>query len=503
MKLQEDRLQLDHDNERNVWRTLFVSDIFEKATIAHYWVINALDECTNFTTLLDSMLSKMDVSIPLRIFITSRETPELCRLFASLGPRREEEIKRVLDEIPRGMAPLYHCALDTMAIATSGKSLAKAILAWTTCGMRPLTLRGLECALEIDLKDKFSQARRDYQDVFLKLNILTWIYNVAESKDLGLVIRAAEDLKTYANSRTAERSPLRRDIKGARSWSVDLQRVTAKFADALIASPSAIYSRIPPFCPTDSAIHAIAAPRKKLSITGVSAFSWDDRLSCLDFGEGQTSALCYGADFLAVGLKGGRVVLYHPNSCHEYRSLSHGGAVIHLQFRERSDMLASSGLKTVHVWKFRTGQQICRLPFPRRCIGLVFCENLLMAASNQNEFHCCDLDHEAAECTKRPWRDCPDDGSLFLNRPPSALSIAIAHRMMAVAYSGKPIAIWDLEQDAYYGSCSKKLPSGEPSTHPVVALLFNPNPSIELLAVSYLDGELAILDPFADTEVEK
>ncbi|AEO64413.1 uncharacterized protein THITE_123781 [Thermothielavioides terrestris NRRL 8126] len=673
-QLKDDRGLLDHDNERNLWRTLFSSNILKRATIPHCWVIDALDECTNFAPFLDSMLSEVGTSARLQIFITSRETPEICRLFASLGPFQhiqghisaedtlpdierivaercqsffndskesrgvlekriiekskgsflwtvlvldelstafsEEEIKRVINEVPRGMDHLYRRALDTMAAAARGKVLAKAILTWVTCVVRPLTVRGLECALEIDLKDKFPrlgeiirtlcgqlvtidssdrvqmvhdtarefllneslnsefairsaeahtriarvcleyltgpelkpprmegrQLRHPPQpiqrnefltyscetfsshlvradptadhalalvDEFLKLNILTWIQIAAETRKLGLMIRTAEDLRTYASLCMVERSPLRPDNQAVRAWSVDLKRVAAKFADALVASPSSIYSRIPAFCPPDSAIHAIGGQGKRLSVTGLPAFSWDDRLSCLDFGARQTSALCYGEEFLAVGLRGGQVVLYHLLSCQEYRTLSHGEAVLHLQFREHSDMLASCGLRTLHVWNFRTGQQLHRLGSPQRCIGLVFYDNLLMAASNQNEFHCWDLDHEAAEQAKRPWRHGPDDGSPPPSIAPAALSIATSHRMMAVAYSGKPITIWDLEQNAYYGSCGKKLPSGSTSTHPIVALLFNPNPRIELLAASYLDGELVIIDPFADREIEK
>ncbi|UKZ71031.1 uncharacterized protein TrAtP1_011999 [Trichoderma atroviride] len=74
--------------------------------------------------------------------------------------------------------------------------------------------------------------------------------------------------------------------------------------------------------------------------------------------------------------------------------------------------------------------------------------------------------------------------------------------MLAVAYSGQPITLWDMEEDAYAGSCGKKLSSGETSTHVVVALAFNPNPDISLLAVAYLDGDLALLDPFADQQLE-
>ncbi len=677
MKLQEDRLRVDHDNDRNIWRALFSPTVLEKATVPHYWVIDALDECNNFAPLLDSMLSKLDTNTRLRVFITSREIPELSRLFAGLGSHRlkqgqisaaetlpdierivtarggsfcteseesrevleksiiekskgsflwtilvleelstafsEEEIKRVLSEVPRGMEPLYHRALDTMALATRGKTLAKAILSWTTCVMRPLTLRELECALEIDLQDKFPklgetirtlcgqfvtvdatgrvqmvhETAREFlldegldsefavcraeahtritktcleylsgdelkpprterrggpsravqpgrrsefltysvatfsshlakadpssdrvlglADKFLKLNVLTWIRNIADTRNLGLMIRAAEDLKAYANSCAVERSPLRRDIQSVRAWSVDLQRIAAKFADALIVSPTAIYSRIAPFCPAGSAIYAATStpPRQRLSVAGLPAFQWDDRLSCLDFGGGETTALCYGNEFLAVGLRGGRIVLYHPSSAQEYWSLSHGETVMHLRFQEQSDLLSSVGLKMIHVWNVRTGQQLHRLPSPRRCVALTFYDNLLVAASNQNVLHSWDLDDGATEQTKRPWRDSGDVDSPFLNRSPSVVSIAVAHRMMAVAYSCKPITIWDLEQDAYYGSCGKKLPSGETSTHPIVALLFNPNAAIELLAASYLDGELVIIDPFSDRELEK
>lgn len=74
--------------------------------------------------------------------------------------------------------------------------------------------------------------------------------------------------------------------------------------------------------------------------------------------------------------------------------------------------------------------------------------------------------------------------------------------MLAAAYSRRPIVLWDLEEDVYYGSCGKKLSDGRTSTHPVTALVFNPNPAIDLLVVSYLDGELVLLNPFDDQTLE-
>lgn len=50
--------------------------------------------------------------------------------------------------------------------------------------------------------------------------------------------------------------------------------------------------------------------------------------------------------------------------------------------------------------------------------------------------------------------------------------------MLAVAYNGKPVILWDVEADSYYGKTGKKLPSGESSTHPITVLVFNPNEAV-------------------------
>ena len=92
VNLQTDRFRIDHENERSLWKALFVSGAFEAATTTHFWVIDALDECADSAPFLDSMLSKLDITRTwLRVFIISRETAELCRLFSGLGPRRHKQ----------------------------------------------------------------------------------------------------------------------------------------------------------------------------------------------------------------------------------------------------------------------------------------------------------------------------------------------------------------------------------------------------------------------------
>ncbi|KAM7184137.1 hypothetical protein V8F20_012346 [Naviculisporaceae sp. PSN 640] len=525
----------------------------------------------------------------------------------------EEDAKHVLDELPHGMECLYHRALDSISQATRGRTLAYTILEWTCCAMRPLTVRELEGALEIQTKDKFPnlgdtitslcgqlvtidradrvqiihETARDFltdEDLssdfpirkrevhtkmanvclkylvsdelkpprtgrrpgagqpssrsnrrsaffsyalaafshhltmadpsandllclvstFLKGNILTWMENIAQQRSLSLMVRVAKDLKTYHELCIAERSPSSLDMRRLKTWTADLQRVAAKFSDALITSPSSIYSTIPPFCPAQSAIYNTSGSGKRPAIVGLPNLEWDDRLSCIDFRKNKTSSLCYGGECLAVGLIGGLIALYHPTSAQEFRTLEHGETVTQLEFKGRTDILASCGMKTIKVWDVRTGVCLQVLQAPRKCLKMWFDDHILLAASSKSEIHSWDIrETPAIPQEKRVWRDSDDEDAVFLARPPMAFSIGVAHQMLAVAYSGQPITIWDLEGDAYYGTCGKRLATGDTATHPLQALQFNPNKTIELLAASYLDGDLVILDPFNDIEIER
>ncbi|KAL9122320.1 MAG: hypothetical protein Q9187_001129 [Circinaria calcarea] len=339
-------------------------------------------------------------------------------------------------------------------------------------------------------------------DKFLKSNVLSWIEVIAQTQKLILLVRAAKNLKVYLNSCAAERSPLGREMQNIRGWTTNLIRIVMKFADALITSPSAIYSLILPFCPTESTVYNTANHGRRLSIVGLSNAQWDDRLSCIDFRQGQTSAVCHGDEFFAVGLSTGVVALYHATSCQEYKVLNHGEAVKFLQFKNKTSLMASCGMKTIRIWDTRSGEVIHNFQDPQRFIGLAFDKNLLIAASYKNYLASWDLDNNGAQRPNRPWNDSGEHINTPSRHPPCAISISVSHKMLTVAYSGRPITLWDLEEDTYYGSCGKKLPSGETSTHLVTALVFNPNPAIGLLAASYLDGELVLLDPFNDQNSE-
>ncbi|KAA8647158.1 hypothetical protein EYZ11_003853 [Aspergillus tanneri] len=666
LEMQKNDIKLDSTDERIIWRKLFLSGIFQAKLEKHYWVIDALDESANIASFFDTVLAKLDLSIPLRILVTSRERAEIGKHLSGLDSHAFQsekistsdtlndikllveararslmvkddkdrvvlmdkileksqgsflwtvlvldelsysytrlEINQVLEEVPPGMELLYQRSLDSMSLASRGKQLSSAILTWSTCATRPLKSNELAYALKLDTGDSFpklqdaigavcgqlvtvdkfdnvrlvhetvrefllrddlasefaintgvahtriarvcllyltgeemkpprsrrsasvftGEQRAEFStyayatfsyhlskadplahdvflllDKFLKSNILSWIEVIARSKDLTPLIRTAKHLKVYLNSCKVQRSPLSGAMQTIKGWTTDLVRIAAKFADALIISPSSIYSLILPFCPKKSTVYKTTHPGRKLSVVGLSSTEWDDRLTSIEFRQSQTTAICYGDEFFAVGLSSGRIAVYNATTYQEYRSLNHGEAVRILQVGGKPELIAACGLESIHLWEIRHGHLIHRFQSPHRSVGLAFDRDLLIVACSKNYLTSWDLSNDGVRLPDRPWNDS-EDTNIKTRRVPSAISISVGHQMLAAVYSGRPITLWDLREDTYYGSCGKKLPDGETSTHLVTALIFNPNPAINRLVASYLDGDLVLLDPFTD-----
>ena len=181
----------------------------------HYWVVDALDECSaaerrNYDNLF-TMLSKIDDRVLLKVFLTSRPSSDLERLLAPLPVVSEqittentqvdirlyvenhsedlpeetresliqrivekssgcflwtvlvmqqlqdvyslEETEKVLEEIPEEMEPLYHRNVQIMSNNQRTKRLAMTILRWTVCAIRPLTVDELKEAIKLDIND--------------------------------------------------------------------------------------------------------------------------------------------------------------------------------------------------------------------------------------------------------------------------------------------------------------------------------------------------------------
>jgi hypothetical protein len=78
---QDDGLTAEMNDIRGLWRQIFVQRIFRiEPQQQHYWVIDALDECNGHKELFP-LLAKIDDKYPLSVFLTSRRTLELDKLF--------------------------------------------------------------------------------------------------------------------------------------------------------------------------------------------------------------------------------------------------------------------------------------------------------------------------------------------------------------------------------------------------------------------------------------
>lgn len=676
--LHKEDAQLDGENERSIWRKIFVSKILRLLTTVHYWVIDGLDECEGSEAFIESLISQLDPTANLRILITARDMPKLKAAFLKLGSHRycemdvssvdtvqdietvikaksdsltvkndkirtailekvleksrgsflwtilvleelantygEVELKKVLDEVPQDMNSLYQRVLDSMRLTTTegGRKVAKAILKWVSCATRPLSTAELTGALNLDLGDKYdaleemipklcgqlvaldkfgnvqivhetvreyltrdglqsdfavdkSQAHTRIAEIclqyltgdemrpsttrkrgprrnpitisadsrmkfsryacaafshhlananaesidllipvskFLESNVLSWIESVAHSKILTPIIRAAKDLRKYIKK--CDVRPIGKEIQAIKASTTDLVRIVAKFRDALIADPGAIYNLIPPFCPSSTTLHkaGVRGRTTRLSINGLSYDHWDDRLTCIGLQDDDFTSIAYGDDLFAVGTASGTITIYHATSCEEHKTFNHGEPLRLLHFKPKSDVLVSCGLKKLTVWNSRTGDAIYKLQAPPRPIALHFDNKLLIVASRRNFLRSWDLKNNATLQVDRPWSHSDEDTEKPCRLQPCAISFSAGHQKMAVAYFGQPITIWDLEYDEYYGSCGKIHDNGETSRHLVTSLAFNPNPDIELLAASYLDGQLVLLDPFEGRELE-
>ncbi|KAJ2974337.1 hypothetical protein NUW58_g8689 [Xylaria curta] len=198
-----------------VWSRIFATAISKvRLKKPQYWVIDALDECKNGQELMN-FLRKIQEMWPLCILVTSRTgvdpylnttNPSMevisetlsednksdiacflsanlhhlpgattsaqqdisdrilrnsrgCFLWVNLVLRElrqvhtAAEISQVLDNNPSDMNALYTRILDEMSHAKFGKDLAKAILTWTTCAFRPLSVDEIHFAIEKDIQD--------------------------------------------------------------------------------------------------------------------------------------------------------------------------------------------------------------------------------------------------------------------------------------------------------------------------------------------------------------
>ncbi|KAJ9155418.1 GPI inositol-deacylase [Pleurostoma richardsiae] len=80
VKLWHDGSTFDVDDDRTIWTKLFKKGIFQaRVYTTQYWVIDAIDECSKYQEFF-TMLKGERPNFPLRIFITSRNVPDMTKI---------------------------------------------------------------------------------------------------------------------------------------------------------------------------------------------------------------------------------------------------------------------------------------------------------------------------------------------------------------------------------------------------------------------------------------
>ena len=673
LQLEESGVTIEKNDERPIWRKLFLGGVFQATVVQpQYWVIDALDECSRFQSLFP-MISNLPSFIPLRIFLTSRKTQEIQRLFGQLTPKAthlevlaldtiddiklfvtaridrlpveegessaklvdrilaksngsflwvrlviqelehvwsEEGIEDVLNEIPADMTMLYTRTLEQMSKVTRAAKLVKAVLTWTVCASRILTLREMQCALKLDINETVQsleksiastcghlvfvdqqsriqiihQTARDFllqenldsefavkrsegharlatkcleylsssgfkaprtpmsklgikseptKDLaladyasaffsdhlykassfdsqpwdalyeFLGTNVLTWIEYLAKSGDLHHITRTATNMRAYLDRRAKYYPPIGQQVQTVEAWSVDMIRVSAKFRTNLLSSPNSIHWLVPPMCPAESIIaRKFTSPHRGLTVKGSTVKKWNDCLSQINYTGSQATAVCCGDRHFAVGLSTGKIVVYSGVSLQQQHVLDHIERVRLLRIGVQNKFIASSGLRHVRVWDLNTGHQIWSFNTLHQALSLDFTDEdeCLLAATQGHFIACWDL-LNGTERARIHWHD-GFRGAVneHRHRPSPAHAVLSPDRsLLAVSYRGRPILLFDIKSEVYFGECVRRsgLSAGSAATHyPPVAMVFNPNREFNILITSYGDGELVIYNPW-------
>ncbi|KAK6860641.1 NACHT and WD domain protein [Apiospora arundinis] len=334
---------------------------------------------------------------------------------------------------------------------------------------------------------------------FFKTNVLTWIEVVAgRKKNLYFLTRAAKNLQNYLDRRAKYTSPLGPEYATLSGWAADLVRLTAKFGQNLIRDPSAIYYIIPPLCPTSSQVYKHAdASRGLISISGFQNTTWDDCICCLEHRGTRATSLAGTDNMFVIGLRSGHAKLFHGATCQEKCSVLHGELVRVTEFDNSGSRLITSGNRSIKMWTV-DGDLLWSLDHTDPPVRIRFSQNdatVAVVTKSSTAFHLSPLDGSMVSVDAYSY-DGIEKRQLrqFSRQAILSCSISPDLRVLAMAYRGRPLQLWSLENDVLLGACNKEALS-------ISEALFNPNPEVEMVAVTYQDGELTLFDIWSQYEI--
>ncbi|PMD49456.1 WD40 repeat-like protein [Hyaloscypha bicolor E] len=320
-------------------------------------------------------------------------------------------------------------------------------------------------------------------------NVLMWItYVAAQQSNLNLLIETAKALKQYFQRRSKHQSSFGKEFVIIDAWSTDLVCLVSHFGTCLLASPSSIFTLIPPLCPADSALRKqFGSTGRGISILGLSARAWGDCLSTVIEPHDQYAALAVSKTQFAIGMASGKITIYDQTTCQQLRTLKHQEAVGVLKFDNAAGTLVSAGTSFVHVWDVTSGKKLWGFNISDQCLPLEFADQdrLLLGALGNNCVTIWDMTTGIVR-EIAGWTEDLITLAYASLRPISAKFCPDA-TLLAVLYTGEDIVLWDLELDGEYTIFSRGAGAE------VICVAFS-NANNKYFVASYRDGDLVLFD---------
>jgi WD40 repeat protein/pimeloyl-ACP methyl ester carboxylesterase len=335
-------------------------------------------------------------------------------------------------------------------------------------------------------------------------NILSWVEYTARDSNLGRLIQAGQALRTYVQRRKKNTIPFGNIVKHNElldSWAIDLIRLVTKFGVNLKSSPTSIHNLIPPFCPERSALRQqFGSSNRSIKVGGLPLPTWDDCTSTITLPE-STTALATGPSMFAIGMQNGAIAIYDEIVYQELRTINHGEPVKKLLFGEKESLLISAGLKQIKVWNVATGELYWTFDVPAPFISLALADEdrLLLASVRTNELIIYDL-HAGYDRAPTSWLSEDEEEHSSHFRRPVTTAISGDQTLLAVAYRGQDIFVYDIENECTYDVYGKDEGSlgaqaeKRKGIASAISLIFSKATETKLLVVGYNDGVLNLFN---------
>ncbi|KAE8443095.1 hypothetical protein EG329_002339 [Mollisiaceae sp. DMI_Dod_QoI] len=333
---------------------------------------------------------------------------------------------------------------------------------------------------------------------FLKGSVLIWIETMAKRKFLDSLMKTATHLKAYQLRRAKYAAPLRDSVS---SWAVDLPRIVTEFGTNLTNHPSAIYNLIPPLCPKSSGLYRqFGSLETGLRLRGLSNSDWNDRISCWHYNKTARSIACQDQWF-AIGLSDGLIHMYWTLTCQDFIRLNHGEAVRILCFGNLGKTLISTGLRIIKLWDVSNGSLLWeyRLESDPMAVNFNDDDRRVVAATRSKQLFTWSTENGNL-ISQHTWhRNLPLEFQHITSKAPSSVAISPNQKLMAIVYRSLPLCLWDLDTQQHLGFCTKTPDDGSDTSNNINSICFTSDPGLNLIAVAYWDGDIAIFETTSRT----